>query len=294
MLTPSERKHPLKGAAFPDAFIGDHFCWSYDDESAFDEAVTSFTIKGLDQSQRVAIFLPAESAARTRSFISQNVVGFDQALSLGALIIGDFADAYLPGNRFDADARVSGFRNMIADSAREGYRALRVFGETTGIFEHPEGKLGWPAYELRADLLLSTTPAIGVCAFDASRTSAADLAVIHGLHPSRDGHFPRESFFQLHASRGGGLRLAGELDAATAETIQRATTCAAKDLMYPHVDVGSLSFVDVAGMRALTAGFRAIGRRHSKVQVCGASPTFARLWNLLGCENEVGTEVAFA
>lgn len=220
--------------------------------------------------------------------------GAREAIASGQLELGTFEDAYLPDGRFDADARIAGFEQAALSALADGYEGVRVAGDTTGILSDPEALAAWPAYELRSDLLIARLPIIGVCSFDLRHCDPEPLATILSLHPEAAGAWPRGRGFALHASRSGGLSLAGEIDANSATTIEVAASGAATDVHVPRLDVGALRFIDVAGMRALVAAIRAVGRDGDPVELRGARRTVTKLWELLDCERDLDVEVRFA
>lgn len=276
------------------AGIGDHLCWSYDDDRSFDQHLARYVASGLGQGERVACFLPASSKDRTVAFLDATLPDLQDLVDREALILGTFDQGYLRDGDFDPDARLMEYEAEVDRAVADGYSGLRVLGEATGILSNTDMFIRWPGYELRADLLAVRKPFIAACAFDRRLCHPSALDIVRGLHACLLGSPAADHSFNLHACSAGGLVLGGEVDFATATTLQRATTDAAASLMLPQIDVGELEFMDVAGMRALTAGIRAMALSHPKVQIVRPTPMFERLWELLDSGRDLEAEVSFA
>lgn len=87
------------------------------------------------------------------------------------------------------------------------------------------------------------------------------------------------------------LRLTGELDLASAETLRaRLAPLLALDrtppLMELLVDVGSLTFVDAAGLRALVDARRVLVRRSGRLVLRRPSPLVRRILRLLDLQED--------
>lgn len=274
--------------------LGSHLCLAYGTDASFDDVVTRFTLDGFARAERVVCFLPAGSLDRIVGHLERTVAGFEAALANEALQISTAEDAYLPDGRFDPDARIDGCARMAEDAIDDGFTGLRVLGEVSTITEGGAAWPRWPGYELRVDLLTSRLPLIGVCAFDTRRCDPTVLEIVQALHGSTAGTWEREPICRVGATPTGGVQLAGEVDVACASIVESSTRGASGDVREAVIDLSELRFVDVAGMRAITAGVRALSDAHPRVQLHRAPPMFTRLWNLLECERLVDAEVTFA
>lgn len=92
----------------------------------------------------------------------------------------------------------------------------------------------------------------------------------------------------LHVSRVPGpyglhLRLAGELDIATAGDLREAiTVLSARDLANLCLDLTDLDFLDAAGLRALLATHRLVTEHGGRLVLTGLRPLTRRMLRITG------------
>lgn len=270
-----------------DARVGDHVCWTYDDDTRFWDAVVHYIADGLRDGQRVACYFPASIADDARVYLDGTEVAFAQAAAEGALIVGNTEDAYMPGGAFEPDLRITGYAAMADQAIADGFTALRVLGEATSLVDDAVASEAWPSYELRADLLTARMPMTALCAYDARRCDARALAVLRSVHGATFGARGCDGGFYVHADPSGVLCLGGEIDLACAGTIGDLVADAARDATEPVLDVSGVRFVDVAGLRAVVHGARALAGRDERARIRGASPALRRMWRLLDLDRSV-------
>jgi anti-anti-sigma regulatory factor len=204
-------------------------------------------------------------------------------LGRGQLVVAAVEDAYTPGGTFDPDALLAAFQALVAQALAEGFTGLRVFGDPAPLLADPDVRARWPSYELRADLLVARLPAVALCGYDLRVVDDAAVELPTAVHRLRlgAGDTPGPGF-QLHGTADGALALRGEVDMLYSDTVVGLLGGSAGDLGVPVVDVSSLEFVDVAGMRAIAAAARALPATGVAVEVRGGSPLFRRVWSVLG------------
>lgn len=276
-----------------DPRFGEHYCWAYRDHAEFFEVLHWFIAGGLSQNQRVACFVPAGQLEPLRRSL-RTTIPIDEVEDSQALILGTFESAYMPDGSFDQEQRIASYERLVRSAQRDGYEGLRVMGDATAILRDPAARESWPGYELRADLLTKQEPLIALCAYDQTTCDDQGMRMIRSLHPDLIGSWDAEPLFHLHASRSGGLRISGEVDFGNSADLERATVDAAKDLAHPVIDLHDLEFLDVSGMRALTAAINALAGTGRAVELRGARPILMRLWNLLDLKDSVPGEVVWA
>lgn len=273
-----------------DVAVGDHVCWAYDDDRQLARVLGSYVRDGLAAGQRVACYLDGDGAAVRVALAG--VERLDAALDNGSLIVGTVSAAYLPDGSFDAGARLREYAAMTAAAIDDGYAGFRVFGQAATMLAAAAD--AWPAYELRADLLVARRPMVALCAYDVRRCDRASLEMLRSVHARSFGAWKGESVFRMHGGRSGGLWIEGEVDFATAPAVEALSAEASRDLIEPVLDVSGVRFIDGAGMRAVVRGLRTIAAAHPVVRVNGATPMFKRLWTLMECQSAIKAEVVMA
>src|SRR4051794_5374931 len=78
------------------------------------------------------------------------------------------------------------------------------------------------------------------------------------------------------------VRLVGELDVADAEAVRRILTAEARSSMFVAVDLAGLSFIDIAGVRALDAAQQAANQCGSRLVLVSPPRCVSMLVGLMG------------
>jgi anti-anti-sigma factor len=262
--------------------VHDHACWFYGSDEEYRAGIAAYVGAGLVREERVVIL-----SARDRppaEHLTEAGIPVAAAVDSGQLMLGIAEDGYLSDGHFDADDRLRRFTAAIDAALDDGFTGLRVAGEVSWLLDHPSALSIWPAYEVRADLIVAAMPVTAVCAYDRRRWPGEELALLESLHrvTVRAGISPSErpTGFHLHGQRDGSIRLHGELDATYGEDVRVLLGAAAECSSAPVLDLAGLDFVDVAGARAIALACRTMVGRHGRVTIRGASPTFRRVWSL--------------
>ena len=197
-------------------------------------------------------------------------------------------DAYIPDGCFEADRMLALLREEHDRARAEGYIGLSVTGEMpAAVCESPGGEqLG--AYEARIASDVDAPSYSVLCQYGHGGVGPAELSTVIEAHEveaspelaaiGRDG--------DLAAARDRGrdaLRLAGELDFGCAQTVSEVLDAHFHGPL--RLDLADLSYVDVAGMRALR------GRKGQRLTISPASDAVRRLLALLAWDTDPEIEL---
>jgi anti-anti-sigma regulatory factor len=209
--------------------------------------------------------------------------GFEAAMVREQFEIRRAGDAYIPDGRFEPDRMLAMLRDEHDRALAEGYSGLSMTGEMpVAVCELP-GFEQLTVYEARLASDFDVPSYSILCQYDHARFGPgvlSDVVEAHEVDASpelaaigRDG--------ELAAARDRGrdvLRLAGELDFGCAQTVS--------DVLDAHfhgplrLDLADLSYVDVAGMRALR------GRKGQRLTISPGSDAVRRLLALLAWDTD--------
>jgi anti-anti-sigma regulatory factor len=264
---------------------GEHACCHFANAGDRERLAVAFVRDRLRRGDKVVWFIDGDVAILV-SRLERLDRGLEAAMARGQFVVHRALDVYTPDGRFEADRMISLVRDEHDRARAEGYSGLSVTGEMpVAICELPGGEeVG--AYESRLDSAIDASCSI-LCEYDEARFDSdrlSELIAAHAVDASpelatigRDG--------ELAAARDrsrDALRLAGELDFGCAHTVS--------DVLDAHfdgplrLDLADLSYVDVAGMRALR------GRKGQHLTISPVSDPVMRLVALLGWDTDPDVE----
>ncbi|MGF1648785.1 MAG: MEDS domain-containing protein [Kineosporiaceae bacterium] len=256
---------------------GDHVCWAFRGPGDLGAAARDFVSEGLALGERVAYVGQGSQALLAQAL--DDVVGLDHHLRRGHVIVASVvrADGTDSSDRVD---EVAALAEMSGIARAEGYTGLRVLTDVTPRVTGPLRRAGYLALEHRLDRLCRTGAVTAMCAYDVERLGAAAVAELAAAHSSaRAGTTP----FVVRAATAADLSLAGQVDAFSAEALERTL----RRLNLPvqgasvSVDVAELDLVDHHGLLALDRWAEYLG---VTVVLRGARPLHAFLVDELGLD----------
>jgi anti-anti-sigma factor len=274
----------LTGAA--EVRTADHACWVYVDDAAFTEAARQYLAEGLDRGDRLLCVGDARALEQVR-----RAAGTDRRMSRDALQFVPITGAYTAGGRLEPDAQLAFYEQATRRALAEGYRGLRVVAELTPLATEPGGSGDLLRWEHLADGFMAAGSGMSaLCAYRRDRLPddvLADITCAHPLVHAGPDETPFRVFFD-----GGGIAVAGTVDAFGAERLSRVLATSPAPGPAARIDLGRVDFMDAAGCRAVAAWAHGVEQRAVPVTVTGASRMVRRMWQLLGFA-EV-TAVSFA
>jgi ABC-type transporter Mla MlaB component len=269
---------------------GEHACCHFAHADDRKRLAVAFVHDGLVRGDKVVYLADADDVAPAVARLARLDAGFEPAMARGQLEVLSAGDAYIPDGRFEPDRMLARVREEHARALHEGYLGLSVTGEMpTAVTEVPGGEqLG--AYEEQLARGLDASCSI-LCQYDHGSFGPGVLSSVVDAHEidaspelaaiGRDGELAA-----ARDRRRDALRLSGELDFGCAQTLS--------DVLDAHfhgplrLDLADLSYVDVAGMRALR------GRRGQPLTIAPASNAVRRLLALLAWDTDPGIELVEA
>jgi ABC-type transporter Mla MlaB component len=267
---------------------GEHACCHFAQADDRERLAVAFVRDGLHRGDKVVYFFDGDDAAALMARLKRLDPAFEPAMRRGQFEIRRARDAYVPNGCFEADRMLALLREEHDRARAEGYGGLSVTGEMPGVIcELPGGEqLG--AYEARIEGDIDAPSYSVLCQYDHGRFGPellSDVIEAHTIDASpelaaigRDG--------ELAAARDrdrDALRLAGELDFGCAQTVSEVLDAHFEGPL--RLDLADLSFVDVAGMRALRA------QKGQRLTISPASDAVRQLLGLLAWDTDPDIEL---
>jgi hypothetical protein len=270
---------------------GEHACCHFTHADDRERLAVAFVADGLRRGDKVVYLHDSDNAASLVARLEQVDPSFAAAMSRGQFEIRRAHDAYIPNGRFEPDRMRALLREEHDRALANGYSGLSASVEIPEALCDLAGSGQLRAYEARlAHDIVAPSYSI-LCQYDHARFGPGVLSEVvdaHDLDASpelapigRDG--------ELAAARDrarDALRFAGELDFGCAQTVS--------DVLEAHfhgplrLDLADLSYVDVAGMRALR------GRKGQRLTISPGSDAVRRLLALLAWDTDPDIEVTQA
>jgi anti-anti-sigma factor len=255
-----------------------HLMLVHRDERQRRAGVVDWVRRGLELGAKILYTEPADEPAERAllTVLEQHELSVDRAVDRGQLEVLP-ADDLTYSTTWQADT--------IDAALAAGYPTVRWSAEAETAWsvmsptEHAD-------IEWATDELCQSRPVSILCQYSATLTPAT-LQTVCAMHGSR----VRETL--LHTSSiPGGIALAGEVDASNEAILHSSLTAACGVAGIGHrgvlVDLGRLTFLDVAGARALLTGTAAHRGNGGSVLLSAARPPVRRLLWLLGVDLEPG------
>jgi len=251
---------------------GDHACLSFADDAEQRRVVTEYVATGVANAERVLYFADRQPPSAVLGWLEAAGVDTGEAVARGRLSVVTADDSYLATGRFDSGAMVDALRREARDSTAAGFDGLRVCGDMGWALRGIPGAEHLEEYERAVDAVFREERASAICQYDARLFTPDRLAALDGCHRSSVEQRPLHSGALLKlvpTIRSGrhGLRVVGTVDNRTHRHFNAALGTARGwpgDLV---VDMSALTFIDVAGLRALADTATRLGAgRHLRIE----------------------------
>jgi len=268
--------------------LGDHVCWTVDDDATRIEAIAGFVRAGLSARHRV-LYCGDEPEAVLRG-LDRHGVGTRTALGEGLLRAVTAEAGYLTGGVFDPEVTLAGWRGEIDRARAAGCPGMRVVADMTWASRRAPGAERLPWYEAQVNALFLDGYVAGVCAYDRRRFDPLALRRLSWAHPgAADTRIPFEPRSSLRARRTRdpyGVRLAGEVDLSNRDALRVVIEHLFDEAPVATVEVSELTFADTAAARFLVAA-----AARGPLRLVGVSPALRRLLDFHGADDVDGLTV---
>jgi ABC-type transporter Mla MlaB component len=273
---------------------GEHACCHFTDADDRERLSLGFLRDGLRRGDKVLYLCDSDNLAVLVSRLTRRDPAFEPAIARGQIEIRPAPDAYIAEGEFEPERMLSLLRDEYGRALAEGHSGLSLIGEIPpALCDSPsceqlyvyEARL---ASDHRQQVELSASSYSILCQYDHGRCGPGILTEVvdaHQVHASPElATIGRKGVLAAARDRArDALRLAGELDFDCAQTVS--------DVLDAHfhgplrLDLADLTYVDVAGMRALR------GRKRQQVTITPASDVVRRLLELLAWDTDPAIEL---
>jgi ABC-type transporter Mla MlaB component len=267
---------------------GEHACCHFAHADDRERLAVAFVRDRLRRGDKVVYLFDGDDPAALVSRLERLDPGFEGAMGRRQFEVRPARDAYIPDGRFEADRMLALLRDEHDRAIAEGYSGLSVTGEMPDAICELPGAEQLGAYEAGiASSILAPSYSV-LCQYNHGQFGSgllSDVIEAHEVHaPPELAAIGRDG--ELAAARDrdrDALRLAGELDFGCAQTVSEVLDAHFRGPL--RLDLADLSYVDVAGMRALR------GHEGQRLTISPASDAVRRLVALLGWDTDPEIEL---
>jgi len=245
---------------------GDHVAWVTRDDGGFEWLASH----QLNQSGLVGdkLFLVA-SGQRSQG----------AALMTDEVTVWDPVRSFRHGGPLPTEMLLSAVREHDEQARREGFRGVRVVADMDWLLDVPTDFAQVVDFEQRLDRMAADTGALIVCVYRPESFADGQLAELMTVHPHSRQPRPVPDALRFWSAGGGRWRVSGAVDANCTAAFAARLASAAKASPNMVLDLQSVRFIDVAGLRAIA---RCSIEYDAEIAVEGLGPAPRTCWDLLG------------
>ncbi|MGR6319691.1 MEDS domain-containing protein [Micromonospora soli] len=273
--------------------LGDHVCWTYDDEGAALNVAGRFAATGLRLGHKVICFTDSSTPQALRARVQAAGVSAEAAVAAGQLQVVPAAERYLSGERLVPEALVAAVVDEVTRGQREGYPGVRLCGDMSWVLRSRTTLDELHRYESALNPHFLDARIAGLCLYDRRLFPADRLRALAAAHPGTAAPESDRTWSPLlrayRMTDPPGLRLVGEVDQSNREAftaVLNDVTGVGAASRAPVLDVSELSFADVG---AATALVRADRSSATGIRLVGCRPALSRLLGLLDSGTPTGS-----
>ncbi|HVL82517.1 MAG TPA: MEDS domain-containing protein [Actinomycetota bacterium] len=235
--------------------LGDHICWTIDRPEEHAPVLCAYFMRGLELGCRLFYACDRFSPEEVADQLTAAGLDVPALQDEGTLVMLSASEIYPPAWAFHGGETVARFRQQADLAVADGYAGLCAAGDPTALLRDGVEIESIVEYELLADRTIRTSPLMSLCIYDGSWSSGSHVRDILAAHPAHLGARPA---YWTSSGDADGLALRGEVDMAVGATFWRTLEAVARIDHHVTLDVSSLRFLDVDGMRALERLARAL------------------------------------
>jgi anti-anti-sigma factor len=265
--------------------LGDHVCWTFDDDRERSEAMAGYVRAGLRDTHKIVYMTDSLAAGTVLGDLRARGISVDAPLHSGQLTVRSTEETCLTAGRFDPGVMLDRWIHEFAQASRERYAGVRALEDMSWVLRPIAGAEGLTSYEAQVNRVCSDGFGMAVCLYDRRLFTGGQLNQFSSVHPGTMRPGAGIDWVPLlrmaRTTDPFGVRLAGEADLSNRECL-RTLLRELLDETARHatpvvVDLTEVTFIDSTTARALA---RTVAAASGRLRIIGASPGVARLLRL--------------
>ncbi|HEU65157.1 MAG TPA: PAS domain S-box protein [Chloroflexi bacterium] len=162
----------------------DHLCLIYESPEEWRAAAVPFTAIGLKRGEKCIYIVDTSTAAEIHKYLAEEGVDVASAERSGQLSILSQAETYTREGYFDPDSMIALLVGEAEKAVADGYPALRVTGEMTGVLRSHPGSEKLLEYEAKLNSdFFPKYPCLAICQYDRWKFDPEIIKGVVMTHP---------------------------------------------------------------------------------------------------------------
>lgn len=163
--------------------VHDHLCLIYENRAEQFGAITHFFRTGLERGDKCIYIADDNTAADVLDAMRTTGIDTDSATGSGALTVITKKDTYLKEGYFDPDLMMRFWRESVELAKKQGYKTLRVTGETAWVLGTGISIDRFMEYESRLNCYFPEMDILAVCQYNRTLFSPEFIRDVIHTHP---------------------------------------------------------------------------------------------------------------
>ena len=163
--------------------VNRHICAFFNGMDEHYRVLRSFIVDGFDHGERAFHLVDPERRGDHLKRLGEAGIDVDGAMASGQLEVHPWQDGPLHGERFDQDAWLAGFEDVLRSGPSTGYAKTRFLGQMEWALVDIPGIPEMMEFEARVNDVVPRYDHLVVCAYDLTKFSASAVVYALRTHP---------------------------------------------------------------------------------------------------------------
>ncbi len=265
-----------------DLTVDDHACLTFGESEELFDLTAAFVRDGLASGLKV-VWLSDAGPQQATAELGRRGIGVEAAMASGQMATAGCDDCLLSDQTFSSGQALAWLTGQVTATRESGFPGLRVAMDMSWALRPVTGVEQLPEFEEGLAKALAGTTVSVLCQYDRERFDPVTLASVSASHTRSVAAATYHADAMLRICRQyapPGIRLAGQIDFKSAESLAMALTEAIRFEGDITVNMAPLSFIDATCARMILDSARGLAGARSMTLRC--RPEIAAHFVLLG------------
>jgi hypothetical protein len=163
--------------------LGSHIAFFYRNLDELRALTVPFMEKGLEQGDRCICVVCEDSKEGLQGICQGRGIDVKAVLASGQLSLLSAEESYLAPGYFSPQRMIEFYETALRNAIEEGYKVIRIVGETSWALQEKPGVERLMEYEARVHKMLIRYPQVAICAYNITRFRGDTIMDALRVHP---------------------------------------------------------------------------------------------------------------